>query len=194
LLIWSYNSYILYKNLIINILKQSARDIMEFTKDLNSLSENEFIFKFGSIFEKSKWIASEVFKQKPFKNHQDLMDKMVNIYNSCSKEKILEILNLHPRLAIEKKLTNFSSKEQSNAQLDTCSKKELEEFEKLNLDYEKKFNFPFIISVKGKNKNEILENFRIRIKNEYEVEFNEAKIQVRKIATSRLNEILNINI
>ena len=167
---------------------------MEFTKDLNSLSENEFIFKFGSIFEKSKWIASEVFKQKPFKNHQDLMDKMVNIYNSCSKEKILKILNLHPRLAIEKKLTNFSSKEQSNAQLDTCSKKELEEFEKLNLDYEKKFNFPFIISVKGKNKNEILENFRIRIKNEYEVEFNEAKIQVRKIATSRLNEILSINI
>ena len=167
---------------------------MEFTKDLNSLSENEFIFKFGSIFEKSKWIANEAFKQKPFKNHQDLMDKMVNIYNSCSKEKILEILNLHPRLAIEKKLTNFSSKEQSNAQLDTCSKKELEEFEKLNLDYEKKFNFPFIISVKGKNKNEILENFRIRIKNEYEVEFNEAKIQVRKIATSRLNEILNINI
>ena len=61
---------------------------MEFTKDLNSLSENEFIFKFGSIFEKSKWIASEVFKQKPFKNHQDLMDKMVNIYNNCSKEKI----------------------------------------------------------------------------------------------------------
>ena len=58
----------------------------------------------------------------------------------------------------------------------------------------KKFNFPFIISVKGKNKNEILENFRIRIKNEYEKEFNEAKIQVRKIATSRLNEILNINI
>ena len=167
---------------------------MEFTKDLNSLSENEFITKFGSIFEKSEWIASEAFKRKPFKNNEDLKSKMINIYNNCSNEKIIKIFNLHPRLAIEKKLTSFSSKEQLNAKLNSCTKKELEEFERLNLEYEKKFKFPFIIAVKGKDKNEILENFRIRIKNEYSIEFSEAKIQVKKIASSRLNEILNINI
>ena len=119
---------------------------------------------------------------------------MINIYNNCSNEKIIKIFNLHPRLAIEKKLTSFSSKEQLNAKLNSCTKKELEEFERLNLEYEKKFKFPFIIAVKGKDKNEILENFRIRIKNEYSIEFSEAKIQVKKIASSRLNEILNINI
>ena len=167
---------------------------MELTKDFNSLSKNEFITKFGSIFEKSEWIASEAFKLKPFKNNEDLKSKMINIYNNCSNEKIIKIFNLHPRLAIEKKLTSFSSKEQSNAKLNSCTKKELEEFEKLNLEYEKKFKFPFIIAVKGKDKNEILENFRIRIKNEYSIEFSEAKIQVKKIASSRLNEILNINI
>ena len=36
--------------------------------------------------------------------------------------------------------------------------------------------------MKEKDKNEILENFRIRIKNEYSIEFSEAKIQVKKIA------------
>ena len=167
---------------------------MELTKDFNSLSKNEFITKFGSIFEKSEWIASEAFKLKPFKNNEDLKSKMINIYNNCSNEKIIKIFNLHPRLAIEKKLTSFSSKEQLNAKLNSCTKKELEEFEKLNFEYEKKFKFPFIIAVKGKDKNEILENFRIRIKNEYSIEFSEAKIQVKKIASSRLNEILNINI
>ena len=90
---------------------------MELTKDLNLLSENEFMSKFGTIFEKSEWIASETFKQKPFKNYQDLINKMINIYNACSNEKIIKIFNLHPRLAIEERLTCFSLKEQSDSEL-----------------------------------------------------------------------------
>ena len=162
---------------------------MEFTKKLNSLSETEFTSIFGSVFEKSEWIANEAFKQKPFKNSEDLVEKMINIYKNCSKEKIVKILNLHPKLAIEKKLTKFSLTEQKGAQLNSCTKQELLEFEKLNLDYEKKIKFPFIIAVKGKNKVEILENFKKRINNNYITEFQEAKAQVIKIALFRLNEI-----
>ena len=90
-------------------------------------------------------------------------------------------------------MTSFSSNEQSSAKLDTCTNEELEEFKDLNLTYEKKFKFPFIIAVKGKNKKEILNNFRQRIKNDLQEEFNEAKLQVKKIALFRLNEVLNIN-
>ena len=166
---------------------------MKITKDLNTLTKSEFITIFGSIFEKSEWIANETFELKPFKNSKDLVDKMINIYDSCSVDKILKILNLHPKLAIEKKLSSFSSKEQTGAELDKCSKEELIEFNKLNFDYEKKFKFPFIIAVKGKNKDQILENFRIIIKNNYDEEFKEAKKQVMKIALFRLNEILEIH-
>jgi OHCU decarboxylase len=162
---------------------------MKIKKDLNSINENEFTAVFGSIFEKSEWIAAETFKQKPFENSQDLINKMIKIYESCSTEQIIIILNLHPKLAIEKKLTSFSTKEQTGAKLDRCSKEELEEFNQLNFDYEKKFQFPFIIAVKDKNKNEILDNFRNRISNNYEKEFHEAKIQVLKIALFRLNEV-----
>ena len=166
---------------------------MKITKDLNTLTKSEFITIFGSIFEKSEWIANETFELKPFKNSKDLVDKMINIYDSCSVDKILKILNLHPKLAIEKKLSSFSSKEQTGAELNKCSKEELLEFNKLNFDYEKKFKFPFIIAVKGKNKDQILENFKIRIKNNYEKEFQEAKKQVMKIALFRLNEILEVH-
>ena len=165
---------------------------MKINKDLNDLTESEFISIFGSIFEKSKWIAVQTFKQKPFKDSQDLMNKMLNIYESCSINKITKILNSHPKLAIEKKLTSLSLKEQKEAKLDQCSDEEILEFEKLNLDYEKKFMFPFIIAVKGKNKKDILENFRFRIKNDYEKEFQEAKKQVMNIALFRLNEVLKI--
>jgi len=162
---------------------------MTIEKKLNTINENEFTTIFGSIFEKSEWIAIETFKQKPFKNSKDLINKMTKIYESCSIDQIMIILNLHPKLAIEKKLTSFSTKEQSGAKLDKCSEEELEEFNQLNFDYEKKFKFPFIIAVKGKNKNEILENFRSRINNDYKKEFQEAKQQVMKIALFRLNEI-----
>ena len=166
---------------------------MKIEKDLNTFNENQFISLFGSVFEKSEWIAVETFKKKPFKNSQDLINKMIKIYESCSIDQIMIILNLHPKLAIEKKLTSFSTKEQSGAKLDKCSVEELSEFDRLNFDYEKNFKFPFIIAVKGKNKNEILENFRTRINNDYKKEFQEAKKQVVKIALFRLNEILNVN-
>ena len=166
---------------------------MKIEKDLNTINENEFTSLFGSVFEKSKWIATETFKKKPFKNSQDLIDKMTKVYESCSIDQIIIILNLHPKLAIEKKLTVFSTKEQTGAELNKCSKEELAEFNRLNFDYEKKFRFPFIIAVKGKNKNDILENFRNRINNNYENEFQEAKKQVMKIALFRLNEILEKN-
>ena len=164
---------------------------MKLTKDINLLTKKEFLSIFGNIFEKSDWIANKVFNLKPFENSEDLVIKMMNIYENCTNEKIIEIFNLHPKLAIEKKLTSFSSKEQIGAKLDTCSKEELEEFEYLNKNYEKKFGFPFIFAVKGKNKNEILNNFRQRILNDIESEFEEAKKQVKKIATFRLNEIIN---
>ena len=163
---------------------------MKLTKNINLLKKKEFLSIFGNIFEKSDWIADEVFNLKPFKDSNDLVIKMMNIYENINNEKMIKIFNLHPQLAIEKRLTSFSSKEQTGAKLNDCSKEEFTEFEKLNVDYKKKYGFPFIIAVKGKNKDEILNNFRQRIQNNFEIEFNEAKYQVKKIASLRLEGIL----
>ena len=53
---------------------------MKIEKDLNTFNENQFTSLFGSVFEKSEWIAAETFKKKPFKNSQDLINKMIKIY------------------------------------------------------------------------------------------------------------------
>jgi len=163
---------------------------MQIDKDINLLTKKEFLTIFGFIFEKSEWIADKTFDLRPFDNSEDLINKMVNIYENTSNERVIDIFKLHPKLAIEKKLTSFSSKEQDGAKLNKCTKDELEEFRNLNNDYEKKFGFPFIIAVKGKDKNEILDNFRKRLSNNFQEEFNEAKIQVKKIALFRLNDVL----
>jgi len=52
---------------------------MQLIKDINLLTEKEFLSLFGNIFEKSDWIAIKAFELKPFKNAKDLSDKMINI-------------------------------------------------------------------------------------------------------------------
>ena len=159
-------------------------------KKINSLDKSEFLSIFGNVFEKSKWISEKAFDKKPFKNLESFVSEIIGIYENSDNKTILEILNLHPELAVEKKLTADSEVEQSKANLKQCTPEEFDEFKKLNIKYKKKFNFPFIIAVKGKNKNKILNYFRERIKNSLDEEFVEAKKQVKKIATFRLEEII----
>ena len=159
-------------------------------KKINNLDKSEFLSIFGNVFEKSKWISEKVFDKKPFKNLESFVSEIIGIYENSDNKTILEILNLHPELAVEKKLTVDSEIEQSKANLKQCTPEEFDEFKKLKLKYKQKFNFPFIIAVKGKNKNKILNYFRERIKNSLDEEFLEAKKQVKKIATFRLEEII----
>jgi len=165
---------------------------MKSINSINQLNKSDFLSIFGNIFEKTEWIAEKVFNLKPFKNNYDLFSKMINQYENCDKEQILIILNSHPELAVEKKLTKDSSNEQSGASLNECTYEEFEEFKKLNIEYRTKFGFPFIIAVKGKNKNNILNDFRKRIQNDLNSEFEEAKKQVMKIASFRFNDIASI--
>ena len=162
---------------------------MSLESNLNNLNQGKFISLFGVIFEKTQWIAEKLFELKPFKNKDDLINKIIKIYETSSQEEILNILRSHPKLAVEKKLTEYSNQEQSRANLKNCTQEEFDEFTKLNSEYEKKFGFPFIMAVKGKDKIEILNNFRQRINNNIELEFEESKKQVKKIALFRLDEL-----
>ena len=162
---------------------------MSLESKLNNLNRVEFISLFGVIFEKTQWIAEKLFELKPFKNKNDLINKMIKIYEESSEDEILNILRSHPKLAVEKKLTEQSNQEQSRANLKNCTQEEFDEFTKLNSEYEKKFGFPFIMAVKGKDKIKILNNFRQRINNNIEFEFEESKKQVKKIALFRLDEL-----
>jgi len=156
----------------------------------NKLDKSEFLSIFGNVFEKTEWIAERCYTSKPYNNLEELFSKMMEVFENAQKERHLEILNAHPDLAVEKKLTKNSENEQQSASLNHCTDQEFNEFKKLNEEYKKKFGFPFIIAVKGKNKEEILNSFRQRITNNINYEFEEAKKQVKKIASFRLDVII----
>ena len=54
---------------------------------INKLSQSEFIKVFANIFENARWIAEELYKQKPFKDFNELSSKIMNIFDTSSKEK-----------------------------------------------------------------------------------------------------------
>ena len=121
---------------------------------INKLSKSEFIKVFANIFENSRWIAEELHNQKPFNNFEELSSKILNIFETATREKQLKILKAHPDLANKTKISSLapdSLKEQTGAGLDQCTEEEFNEFGKLNDSY-KKFGFPFILAVKGKLK------------------------------------------
>ena len=162
--------------------------------NINKLPETQFIKLFANIFENSQFIAVALYKKKgdSFSDFKDLINKMMDIFENTTKEQKLKILNAHPDLADKAKIVSLtldSKKEQNSADLDQCTEDEFNEFKKLNDLYKKKFNFPFIHAVKGKNKNEILDNFKKRISNSLDEEFSNCLNEVKLIAKLRLKEI-----
>ena len=73
---------------------------------INKLPQSEFIKVFANIFENARWIAEVLYNQKPFDDFEELSSKILNIFETATKEKQLKILNAHPDLANKTKLNS----------------------------------------------------------------------------------------
>lgn len=161
-----------------------------------AMTRAAFVAAYGGIYEHSPWIAEALFAQG-LGSAQDTADglhaAMAAIVDSAPHDRRLALLRAHPdlagRLAIRGELTAHSSAEQASAGLDSCSPDEHARFSGLNDAYRRKFGFPFIMAVKGRQRAEILAAFETRLANSPEAEFRTALAQVHKIALLRLRAL-----
>lgn len=160
-------------------------------------SRQEFVSRYGGIFEHSPWIAERAYEaglSELADTASGLHAQLSRIFKNANDEEKLGVLRAHPdlagKLAQAKRLTAESTAEQASAGLDLLSDEERREFTELNEAYTQKFGFPFIIAVKGRSKHEILSAFKRRLNNDRETEFNTACAQVERIALLRLRDIL----
>jgi OHCU decarboxylase len=161
------------------------------------IARDEFISRFGGVFEHSPFIAERAFDDGFVGETLDVdrvHTALVAIFRAASAEERLGVLRAHPdlagRLAIAGELTEDSKKEQAGAGLDRLSPGEHQRFTELNRAYVEKFGFPFIIAVKGLDKQAILSAFEKRIDNSRDAEFETATAQVERIALLRLEALL----
>ncbi|NKN35777.1 2-oxo-4-hydroxy-4-carboxy-5-ureidoimidazoline decarboxylase [Agrobacterium sp. a22-2] len=162
------------------------------------IDRNDFVARFGGVFEHSPFIAERAYDagmiDEPL-TALDIHDALCATFRTASDAERLGVLRAHPdlagKLAIAGELTEDSRREQAGAGLDRLSPEEHARFSELNAAYVAKFEFPFIIAVKGLNKNDILSAFEARIDNTREAELATASAQVEKIARLRLEALFS---
>ena len=165
-------------------------------KNINKLSEKIFIETFKNVFEKTKFITQEVESLRPYKDKKQMINFFLSTFNSLSLKIKLNIINNHPdlgdRIKINQGLTKLSQEEQSLAGLNDCTIDEFKLFNELNSSFKLKFNIPFIYAVRGKNKSDILIEFKSRLINSnINSEIDISIEQVKRIALLRLEELID---
>lgn len=158
---------------------------------INDTNLEEFKNIMTGIFEHSPWIPQIAFSKKPFSSLHHLHQCMVEVVKHSSKEEQLTLIKAHPNLGERIAMTSHSTQEQNGAGLQNLTNDEYEQFTNINHEYMKKFGFPFILAVRGKNKHEIYLAMKTRISSNKEVEFEVALTEIYKIALLRLKEIIN---
>lgn len=149
-----------------------------------------FIRRYGSIYERSPWVASSAYdKAVKATTVKALHAALRDAVDAATDAQKMQLITAHPDLVIgaaDPNLSAHSAAEQQGAGLTQCTPEEFTEFTELNNAYKKKFGFPFIIAVKGLQRPEILAAFKRRIENSRVSEYHAALDQIHKIAAFRL--------
>lgn len=163
-------------------------------QSINNLNQSDFVSTLGTIFEHSPWVAEQVYSLRPFDSIQQLHQHMTDIVNKADRGQRKKLICNHPELAGREaeagKLTTDSENEQAGAGLNNCSAEELKKLRNLNLQYLKKFDFPFVIAVKQLTRYDILQAIESRLQNTADIEFNSCINEIAKIAKFRLNQLI----
>jgi 2-oxo-4-hydroxy-4-carboxy-5-ureidoimidazoline decarboxylase len=159
------------------------------------MDERAFVEEFGGVYEHFPEIAMRAFGEgltRATDRPGGLAKAMAKIAASLDKPAKLQLIRNHPDLAGRlgvAELTQSSRSEQTGAGLDRCTPEEFARFQELNDAYKRKFDFPFILAVSGKNRKEILAAFESRVDNDRDTEFRTALAEIDKIARIRLEAL-----
>jgi len=165
--------------------------------DVNAMDAERFSAVFGAVYERSPWIARRAFGARPaggFASRGQLHAALVASVHSATGDEQVALLRAHPELAGREAaagtMTAESVSEQAVAGLTAMSRAEVESLRALNLQYQAKFGFPFIIVARNNTKAAIFGTLAARLHNTREMELRNALVQVGEIARLRLSDLI----
>jgi len=162
--------------------------------ELNHLDRAAFVAHLGRVYEQSPWVAERAWQERPFDSVQALGSAMQRAVERAGRDEQLALIRAHPelagKLAVAGKLTGDSRAEQSAAGLDRCTPEEFARFRELNAAYRSKFDFPFVVAVRGLSRSEILARMARRVVNSPERELSTCLDEIGRIARFRLDELI----
>jgi xanthine permease len=184
---------------------------------VNHLGKNEFVEKFGRLFQGGDWIAENAWQKRPFQSIYELRRAFQDAVFDAPPERQLELIRSYPDLGrmlrpgqtssssepsynvyetmqipVEGLLGLESLRDQSSAGLDRLSPEEYEAFSGLNRAYRDKFGFPLVVCVRENTKETILASGKERLENSPAQERATALVEIAKIANLRLQDLIEV--
>jgi OHCU decarboxylase len=156
---------------------------------LNTCLRDVFVSALGDVFEHSPWVAEAAFPFRPFPTVAALHNAMMEAVRTAPPGRQFEFVRGHPELASKVgpgDLTAASRAEQGSLGLDRLSGEEFTRFTRLNAEYRKRFDLPFVICVRRHTRDSILRNFERRTANDPEMELRNALDEIGLITRLRL--------
>jgi N-carbamoyl-L-amino-acid hydrolase len=165
--------------------------------ELNAASPAQFAALLAGTYEHSPWVVEGAAVQRPFASLAALKRALVEVVLGAGRERQLALLRAHPELAgkamVAQALTAESTHEQGRAGLTDCTPAEFARLQALNVAYNAKFDWPFILAVRGPrgtglSRQQIIVTFARRLEHHPDVEFAECLRNVHRVAELRLND------
>jgi allantoate deiminase/N-carbamoyl-L-amino-acid hydrolase len=162
---------------------------------LNILPPREFVAALASIFEHSPWVPERIAGSRPFASGIALHEAMCGAVAQADESLQLALIRAHPELAgraaIRGDLTSASISEQRGAGLSECTPLEYERLQSLNAAYRGRFDFPFVLAVKGHTPQSVIDTLEWRATHGKDVERGIALQEICRIARFRLADLVD---
>jgi 2-oxo-4-hydroxy-4-carboxy-5-ureidoimidazoline decarboxylase len=163
--------------------------------DAATLGRDQFVTRFGGVFEDSPWVAEAAWSKGPFASVADLHATMSAVVEDAPQPARLALIRAHPELAgraaIAGELTPESTSEQAAAGLDRLTPQQHADLLALTAAYAERFRFPFVVCVREHDGvDSIIAAARARLDQDLDVEEATALAEIAKIAALRLADLV----
>jgi 2-oxo-4-hydroxy-4-carboxy-5-ureidoimidazoline decarboxylase len=162
---------------------------------LNSLPTSEAESELAKCCGSKRW-AQKMIQARPFANWNELTTRAEQIWWSLDPIDWLEAFQSHPKIG-EKKATAATGVEAQKWSEDeqygirNSSQQTMDALAVMNREYEKKFDYIFIVCATGKSSKEMLEILRARLDNPPEDELRIAAAEQARITQLRLKKLID---
>jgi len=167
-------------------------------REVNTLALEQFVARFGGVFEHSPWVAREAWKRRPFDSVDGLFRSMSEAVRDAAEDRQLSLIRAHPELAgreaAQGGLTADSSSEQARLGFLSLDRSHFEQMNELNRTYRQRFGIPCIVALRlHASRASVMAEIQRRLGNTVQAEMACALEQIGHIARGRLENIVREN-
>lgn len=158
-------------------------------RTVNTMSRDEFVGRFGSLYANADWAAAEAYACRPFVSFKALNATLSAMIGAATPETQRQVLKgyagLNALIAVPSGVPPLQASV-IPAGLDRLPAEEFAQFRALNKAYEQRFDIPFILDMTGLTAANVMAALESRLRHKPEIELRIAIQEITRLAEIKL--------